>query len=115
LNMSSDASQERIMLLMLLSEAARFQTNKSQVQELQRQVQSRWNDLEGSPQDKYIRLRGRLTTLFLWDREASIERDLDCPPFHILQELQSRQRQRLLTLPPGQLFHSPASEAVMAN
>ncbi len=106
-----ESSQERIMLLMLINEAARFQANNKQLLELQRQVESRWNDLEGTPQDKYSRLKGRLTTLFLWDRQASVERDLECPPFHVLQELQFRQRQRLLSLPPGQLFHSP----VLAN
>jgi hypothetical protein len=102
---------ERIMLQILLTEAATYHgRSKKQIVDLRRQVELAWDSLNGGAEERYNRLKGRLTTLFLWDREHEMQRDLECPPDKVLEEYRLRQRERLLSLPPGQLFHAPTAQ-----
>lgn len=104
------------MLRILLSEARRYHRQRhhrsascysDDWSALQRQIEAAW-DCSGLPVgERYLRLKYRLTTLFLWDREHDIVRDLDDPPTAIMNVFSREQQRRLETLPPGQLFHSP--------
>jgi hypothetical protein len=97
-------SQERIMILMLIAEAIRFHENDKQLLDLRGQVEAHWDELEGSEQEKYDRIKCQLTSQFLWQKGLvpGYERDLYRSPGNVLQDLQSRQRARLMSLPPGQ-------------
>lgn len=105
------------MLRILLGEALRYhQAAKGDTLcpdewgRLHQQIEEAW-DLSDLPvSERYLRLKYRLTTLFLWDRDHDFVRDLDEPPTSIMHLYSRDQQRRLEALPPGQLFHSPESD-----
>lgn len=56
-------------------------------------------------EEKYLRLKCRLTSLLLWDLERASELDLAHPPIAVLEDMNRRHSARLQQLPPGKLFH----------
>lgn len=74
--------------------------------DLQGQIEDAWtNDVASPPSVKYQRIKSYLTCLFIWDPARDWDEFQDASPAASLEWINSRQRARLASLPPGQLFH----------
>ena len=75
------------------------------------QIDAVWDRIDGDAEEKYAKLKLRITSNLLWERYdgaagGSVPRSMITPPLSVIRQMNEEHERRLASLPRGQLFHS---------